>query len=184
MKLEAPNHLPIFYKCILKHWSEIKTEPIIPSVIQNQVIFDNCYIQVNRKPIKRWSTTKLFVGDFFEQDGSFKSWENFNRIHDLGSEKMFKWRQARHAIPESWKRIIRTNLETFNLSNGNMRTQHALYNASDYILEKCTSKMFYGKLIKNKIEKPTAQKKNRRKIAWSNFRLGKNLLIRKANNSR
>ena len=39
-----------------------------------------------------------------------------------------------------------------------MRIQHALFNAGDYTLEKCTSKMFYGKLIKNKIEKPTAQK--------------------------
>ena len=61
---------------------------------------------------------------------------------------MFKWRQeARHAIPENWKQIIRTNLDTFNLSNGNMRMQHSLFNASDYTLEKCTSKIFYGKLI-------------------------------------
>jgi hypothetical protein len=115
-------------------------------------------------PLKDGQQQNFLLEIFFEQDGLFKSWENFNRIHDLGSEKMFKWRQARHAIPESWKRIIRTNLETFNLSNGNMRTQHALYNASDYILEKCTSKMFYGKLIKNKIEKPTAQKKIEEKL--------------------
>ena len=87
MKLAPPCHLPIIYKCILKHWSDIKTEPIIPSVVQNQVIFDNFYIQVNGKPIKRWSKTKFFVGDFFEQDGSLISWENFNRIHNLGSEK-------------------------------------------------------------------------------------------------
>ena len=42
--------------------------------------------------------------------------------------------------------------------------QHALFNASDYILEKCTSKMFYGKMIRNKIEKPTAQKKIEEKL--------------------
>ena len=73
MKLESPSHLLSFYKCMVQHWSEIESEPLIPSAVQNQVIFDNALIKIDRKPIKRWFTSKLFLGDFFEQDGSLKS---------------------------------------------------------------------------------------------------------------
>ena len=65
---------------------------------------------------------------------------------------MFKWRQTRHAIPENWKQIIRENLFHFNLSNGNMRSQHALFGANNYSLEKCTSKMFYQRKLKSLVE--------------------------------
>ena len=75
--------------------------------MQNQVNFGYAFIKIDRKPIKRWFTSKLFVCDFFKQDGSLKSWEGFNSTFNIGPENMFKWRQIRHAIPEKWKKIIR-----------------------------------------------------------------------------
>ena len=62
------------------------------------------------------------------------------------------------------EKIIRENLSHFNLSNGSMRSQHALFGANNYVLEKCTSRMFYQKKLKLLVEKPTAQSNIEQKL--------------------
>ena len=45
-----------------------------------------------------------------------------------------------------------------------MRSQHALFGSNNYILEKCTSRMFYQRKLKLLIEKPTAQSNIEQKL--------------------
>ena len=54
-----------FYKSMLTHWSNLKFDPIIPSQIQNQMIWNNAFLLINNNPIKQDSANFSFIGDFF-----------------------------------------------------------------------------------------------------------------------
>ena len=62
---------------MLSHWSSIVSEPSVPTTVQNQVMFNNFHIRIAGKIVHKWSNEALFVGDFFNNDGSLKSWSSF-----------------------------------------------------------------------------------------------------------
>ena len=128
---------------MLRHWSSINFDPQIPSLIQNQIIWNNKYILINNLPIKQDSTLFNFVGNFYNISGNLKTWEVFKQEYNTPDSYIYKWIQIRHAIPRRWTTCIRNNLNAFNISNGNLQEQHVQFKSRDIPLEKLTSKLFY-----------------------------------------
>ena len=155
--LVAPKHLPHFYISTLSRWSNILQERTVPSTIQNQIMFNNHYIRIGGKTVRKWSSETLFAGDFFEDNGTFKSWINFKNEKDLTDNDQFRWMQIKHAIPRKWITLIQNDIDSFQKSNGLFREQCLLLGARNLPIEKFTSQNFYHILLQNVREKPTAQ---------------------------
>ena len=114
--LQAPKHLPAFYQNIMKQWMDLAaTEPLVASVIQNQIIWNNRFIKIGNMTVKKVNTDFgfNFISDFYNHLGQIMPWEDFKRTYNVSNAFQFKWRQIVHAIPTKWKTIINNNLRDF-----------------------------------------------------------------------
>ena len=155
-------NIPLFYKTILNLWHEIsQQEPLSASSILSECVWYNTNILIDNKCISpnifsHKIKSALFVGDFFNQGGSKKTWHDFRKIHNLDNTHFFQWQQIYHAIPENYKKII-------NADNGLSRSlchyePHILSNAKITPMLKLKSKEFYIILIRFIYKEPSSQK--------------------------
>ena len=157
MAYSPPPILPDFYNEIVLNWTEVaETDPVTPSSIQNQLLWNNTKIRIGNHPIKKCLNID-FVGDLIGADGAFLSWSTFSSSPaNRPSMTPFKYMQIIDAIPTSWKNIIRNNLNDFLENNGTLRDQHLLSLTRFIGLERLTSKLIYIHILSKIKAKPTS----------------------------
>ena len=154
------DHFPSFYKNLISLWSSyISCSPNIPSTIASQYIWYNTYFKIDNKVIyyKEFSEKGInYVINFFDENGSLKSWSKMKHEYNLSDKAHFKWYQILNSIPSSWKK---------NLSNdrGNCRNlvhlnHHLIKKNSILALEKLSPAEIYSVLIAIRNAIPTSQK--------------------------
>ena len=95
------------------------------------------------------------IGDFFENNGNMRSWEDFRAKLDLDNNKKIFWIQIIHAIPSTWKEMF---LECGDIIIDLIINEHCLIKKHQiYCLEKLNSRELYNMQIILNVEKPTAQ---------------------------
>jgi hypothetical protein len=166
MAYSPPPLLPDFYKEIVLNWTEVaETDPVTPSSIQNQLLWNNTKIRIGNHPIKKCLNID-FVGDLIGADGAFLSWSTFSSSPaNRPSMTPFKYMQIIDAIPTSWKNIIRNNLNDFLENNGTLRDQHLLSLTRFIGLERLTSKLIYIHILSKIKAKPTSESTINRKFS-------------------
>ena len=113
---------PIFYKEILKHWSEIHN--VVPSTIEDicsEIIWNNIHIQINRKPFywKTWHNKGIkHIRDLLDENGNFLSMDELNTKYDINCNFILVL-QVRQSIPYQW----RQKLKNFTSENTSGTTQ-------------------------------------------------------------
>jgi len=158
MSYSPPTLLPTFYKEMVKNWIETsETDPLTPSSIQNQILWNNIKIKIGNFPIKKCLNID-FVGDLFNEHGFIKSWGVFSRTPACRpSMTFFKYMQILDAIPRAWKNIISENRDDFCEKNGSLRDQHLLCLTRIIGLERLSSKLIYIQILSKKKQRPTSE---------------------------
>ena len=90
-----------------------------------------------------------------DQNGNIKSWENIAQQYKISNKLHFKWRQLIHAIPSSWKKVLKN--DNGNCKNILFLNNHLIKNNQIYAVEKLTAKELYSFSVFFKNTKPTSQ---------------------------
>ena len=128
------QHLPSFYQCCIKSWSEIaaKNETLSKSDVLSQDLFGNSNIYDKKGSLlfKKWSRSKICkICDVWDTNG--KKWKSgidiFNKLIDKRNW-MVEYERIKNAIPKSWIQKLKygTNIneESKLLINNEMLTIH------------------------------------------------------------
>ena len=157
MLYKAPKILPTFYKKVLRNWFSVsRTEPVTPTTIQNQLLWNNTKIRIGNTPIKKCLDVD-FVGDLYDSNAEPLSWTQYSSIHNPPPNMFFKFIQIMDAIPRAWKDIINNNKAAFSECNGTFRYQHFLHLTRIIDMDKLSSKLLYIQLLSKIRKKPTAE---------------------------
>ena len=109
--VEVLNNLPTFYKNIATYWlSFSRAEPIVPSSVLSESIWNNHFIQIDSKPLKPslfGVSCHIFVKDLLDENGDFTSWNTFSSNFNIDQNKFFQWFQLRSCIPNNWLRLVK-----------------------------------------------------------------------------
>ena len=153
------KRFPIYYKQILKRWSEnLSSSPSLPSVIASQIIWYNKCIKVDNKTLYNFKISRndiSYVGKLFKCDGKPKLWEELKNKFDLQGQLQFIYNQTIHSIPKSWKDAFIANLE--NIENLVFEGHHLIKNHQIYCLNKVSGKKIYSIIIESTDSKPSSQ---------------------------
>ena len=149
---------PNFYKNIFNFWSTyFSSISLVDSCILSQNLWYNSYIKINNTPVyvQEFSEKNInFLCQFFDSYGNLKSWDTFKSEFNLNKTLYFKWLQLSHAIPKSWKQVIKGN----QVVNDTLLLDHHLIAKNRLInVEKFSSKELYNKLIFLNLEIPTSR---------------------------
>ena len=116
-----PNKIkefPTYYQDILIKWEKrFSSFPSLPSSVASQGLCHNKYIKIDDKTIFCSSLSAKginFVGKLFENNQQIKKWDEFNTEFDLIENEKFLILQITHALPISWKEILRNYTESIN----------------------------------------------------------------------
>jgi len=157
MSFKPPPNLPAFYKRVLNNWFTIAdANPVTPTSIQNQMLWNNNKIKIGNTPIKKCLEVD-FVGDLFDNNADILSWADFSRLHSPPPGKFFRYMQIIDAIPQAWKDIISTNKEAFLENNNTCRHQHFLGLTRIVNLENLSSRFMYIQYLAKLKRKPTSE---------------------------
>ena len=85
----------------------------------------------------------------------FKSWGEIRTEYNLEEKMFYKWFQLYHAIPNQWKRIIKTTNDS--CTNIVYLSHHLVKNNRIVALEKLHSKEIYSLIISLNMSTPTPQ---------------------------
>jgi len=155
--LTKAAHFPNFYLEILKAWTGVSETKILTSDdISRQSIWFNKFINLN---IEFVTIRSLFNKGIrlIHQVWEVGEKPNWNKIKQKGwSDKDYlTWRSIIDAIPADWKAKLREKSQSTN-SEVNL-IKCVSISEKRIPLHKVNSKMFYWKLIKRKVKKPTSQ---------------------------
>ena len=165
---------PDFYQDILKFWSEVSSSaPLTASAMMSESIWNNNLLRIDHNILSPSSfgnkIKKLFVANFFDQNGKLLPWDSFKMSHNIENKYYLNWMKIIDALPRQWKECIRSD-------NGNSRkfcefSPHLIANAKLYPMDKLTSKELYNIFLKTKAKPPTSQKKllslfNVKRLPW------------------
>ena len=96
-----------------------------------------------------------FVEHLSKLSGVFESWSEIKSEYNL-EEKMFcKWCQLCHAIPNQWKRIIKTTNDS--CTNIIYLSHHLVKNNRIVAVEKLHSKKIYSLMVSQDMSTPISQ---------------------------
>jgi hypothetical protein len=143
-----------FYFNIQKNWSEMNaiSHPNNTSFIKNQVIWNNRYLTINKKPFiwSKWLNKGIkFINDIIDDNGTFLNSQQLNLKFNININ-FLNTLQVRDSIPLEWKGSVansekhETINQCFTIVNGKIK-----------ILEKIKTKEIYWLFIKERI--PTSQ---------------------------
>ena len=91
------------------HFSNISE---VPSCILSSVLWNNCSIRINSKPINfrlLSNQNLIYLHQLFDNNGRLKNWDNIKSELELNDSLYLQWRQLVHSIPQKWKVIIKDN---------------------------------------------------------------------------
>ena len=157
-KFFTPN-APVFYKNIIKFWTDISTAtPITASSMLSERVWNNTNIKIGGEvitPVFLAVDTNIFVADFFDDTGNIKDWHEFRVSKNIDTNKFFCWVQILDAIPHNWKVSIKNDC-------GRSRQfcdfkPHLIFNAKIYPMEKLSSKELYNNFVQKVVKAPTSQ---------------------------
>ena len=153
------NLFPEFCINIFHSWKNtFAFLPLSPSCLRSQFLWFNKDIKINNKPLHFQDFSKEninFVEHLSKPSGVFKSWSEIKSEYNL-EEKMFcKWCQLCHAIPNQWKRIIKTTNDS--CTNIIYLSHHLVKNNRIVALEKLHSKKIYSLIVSQDMSTPISQ---------------------------
>ena len=135
-----PNKIkdfPTYYQDILIKWEKhFSCLPSLPSSVASQCLCHNKYIKIDDKTIFSASLSPKginFVGQLFQNNQQIKNWDQLKTEFDLIENEKFLILQITHALPISWKEILRNYTESIN--NLIIQDHHLIKKTSNIILE-------------------------------------------------
>ena len=131
---------------------------LTPSCLRFQFLRFNKDIKINNKPLYFQDFLKEninFVEDLCRPSQVFKSWSQIKSEYNLEEKMFYKSYQLCHAIPNHWKRIIKTTNDSCN--NIVYLSHHLVKNNRIVALEKIHSKEIYSLIIFRDMSTPRSQ---------------------------
>ena len=135
-----PNKIkefPTYYQDVLIKWEKhFSSLPSLPSSVAAQCLWHNKYIKIDDKTIFSSSLSAKginFVGQLFQNNQQIKKWDELKTEFDLIEKEKFLIVQITHALPISWKEILRNYTESIN--NLVIQDHHLIKKTSNIILE-------------------------------------------------
>ena len=132
-----PNKIkefPTCYQDILIKWKKhLSSLPSLPSSVAAQCLWHNKYIKIDDKTIFSSSLSAKginFVGQLFQNNQQIKKWDELKTEFDLIEKEKFLIVQITHALPISWKEILRNYTESIN--NLVIQDHHLIKNIKYY----------------------------------------------------
>ena len=132
-----PNKIkefPTYYQDILIKWEKhFSSLPSLPSSVAAQCLWHNKYIKIDDKTIFSSSLSAKginFVGQLFQNNQQIKKWDELKTEFDLIEKEKFLIVQITHALPISWKEILRNYTE--NINNLVFQDHHLIKNIKYY----------------------------------------------------
>ena len=157
-----PNKIkefPTYYQEILIKWEKhFLSLPSLPSSVAAQCLWYNKYIKIDHKTIFSSSSSAKginFLGQLFQNNQQIKKWNELKTEFDLIEKEKFLSVQIIHALPISWKEILRNYTESIN--NLVIRDHHLIKKYQVLSLNKLNSATLYEILIEANKIKPTSQ---------------------------
>ena len=118
IKSNKIKEFPTYYQDILIKWEKrFSSFPSLSSSVASQGLCHNKYIKIDDKTIFCSSLSAKginFVGKLFENNQQIKKWDEFKTEFDLIENEKFLIVQITHALPISWKEILRNYTESIN----------------------------------------------------------------------
>ena len=155
-----PNKIkefPTYYQDILIKWEKnFSSLPSLPSSVASQCLWHNKYIKIDDKTIFSSSLSAKginFVGQLFQNNQQIKKWNELKTEFDLIEKEKFLIVQITHALPISWKEILRNYTESIN--NLVIQDHHLIKKYQILSLNKLNSATLYEILIEANKIKPT-----------------------------
>ena len=134
-----------------------------------QCLWHNKYIKIDDKTIFSSSLSAKginFVGQLFQNNQQIKKWDELKTEFDLIEKEKFLIVQITHALPISWKEILRNYTE--NINNLVFQDHHLIKKHQILSLNKLNSATLYEILIDANKIKPTSR--NCLESHFSNFK--------------
>ena len=157
-----PNKIkkfPTYYQDIFIKWEKnFSSSPSIPSSFASHYLWHNKYIKVDDKTVFSSSLSAKginFVGQLFQNNQQIKKWDELKTEFDLIEKEKFLIVQITHALPISWKEILRNYTE--NINNLVFQDHHLIKKHQILSLNKLNRATLYEILIDANNVKPTSQ---------------------------
>ena len=131
--------------------------PSSPSSVASQLLWHNKYIKIDDKTIFSSSLSAKginFVGQLFQNNQQIKKWDELKTEFDLIEKEKFLIVQITHALPISWKEILRNYTE--NINNLVFQGHHLIKKHQILPLNKLNSVTLYEILIDANKIKPSS----------------------------
>ena len=135
-----PNKIkefPTYYQDILIKWEKnFSSLPSLPSSVASQCLWHNKYIKIDDKTIFSSSLSAKginFIGQLFQNNQQIKKWDELKTEFDLIENEKFLIVQITHALPISWKEILRNYTE--NINNLVFQGHQLIKKTSNIVLE-------------------------------------------------
>ena len=148
---------PKFYQDIHNYWSELQNiEKIDPYLIINQVIWNNRYLTINKKPFlwTEWRTSGIvYIHDILNNEGQFLSQNEINELYEINCN-FLNALQIRQCIPLNWRVAIQnSNIDRIKKEERNLPA--LIINGKRYILQKVKTNILYWAYVKKKARRPS-----------------------------
>ena len=150
--------LNYYQDILIKCGKGFSSLPSLPSSVASQCLWHNKYIKIDDKTIFSSSLSAKginFVGQLFQNNQQIKKWDELKTEFDLIEKEKFLIVQITHALPISWKEILRNYTESIN--NLVIQDHHLIKKHQMLSLNKLNSATLYEILIDANNIKPTSQ---------------------------
>ena len=153
--------IPTFYQEIHNNWSDLQCIEIEEhSVILNQVIWNNRYLTIDRKPFmwKKWFDNGIvYIQDLVNDNGKLYSQIEMNNKYNISSN-FLNALQLRQCIPINWRSIIQ-NQHVKRMKEDERNKPFFFTHNKKYLLENTPTNILYWTLIGKKKRSPTCIKR-------------------------
>ena len=128
---------PKFYKSIVDLWIRISaTDPQSEHDIFSQVLWNNKYILIKRKPIfflEFYQKGMNTINDLIDDDNrGFFSWSRLKVKHELDKGQYLKYAGLLQALPANWRKFLK-ECKTASISNLSFSTNVQLHSPREII---------------------------------------------------
>ena len=152
------NCIPDFYKQLYNLWSSLHAiQPTTYDMIINEVVWNNKFITINKKPyvFDKWLKAGIVkIADLLDSEGVFLSHSQIQLKFNINCN-FLQVLQIRQSIPIHWRNVI---------ADGKGKTPPLLDNSIQIMdkmvkVEGLTSKLFYLLLVSKKFREPQCKTK-------------------------
>ena len=149
------DRLPTFYQEIFKTWFKIyQNNPVNTADVQNQMLWLNKEITVNKKPIlwNEWYRKGIvYIYDIVDKNSEFYTAEQLFKIYGIKCN-FLQILQIRQSIPYKWRQMLADAKEVIKYKEINL---FIISNNTNCTLKKTTSSIFYWMLMGKQVNTPS-----------------------------